>query len=77
MIDADSLHVLQGFQSFPRLACQFMWCLDFRDEPSCREARFLSAQFISNTTVRCRTDPYIPSDVDCSELVRDLEYVPW
>ncbi len=65
--------MVQGFQSFPRLACRFTWCLDFRDEPSCKTARFLNAHFIDNTTVRCTTDSYIPLDVDCSELVIDSQ----
>lgn len=59
----------QGFQSFPRLACRFTWCLNYLDEPSCKTARFKEAYFVSNTTVRCTTDSYIPLDLDCSELV--------
>ena len=60
---------VQGFQSFPRLACRFTWCLNFLDESSCKEARFGEAHFITNTTIRCTTDSYIPLDIDCSELV--------
>jgi len=69
LTDFFSPPLVQGFQSFPRLGCRFTWCLDFRDEPTCKTARFLSAHFISNTTIGCTTDSYIPLDIDCSQLV--------
>ena len=60
---------VQGFQSFPRLACRFQSCLNFEKEETCKTARFKSAYFIDNTTIKCITESYIPLDEDCSKLV--------
>ena len=72
---ADNLwSILQGFQSFPGLACRFIWCPDFENETGCMISPSLKAHFISNTTIKCTTNAYTPLNPDCSKLVTHRRY---